>query len=137
MRANSLCKPRVSRFCCAHSHAYDSRLRAAVYADAVSALEDRIGHPVMSRNIAAGRAIHPDVCGPSALASLVRIGKEGCALLAEAGPADDINAWTEDTVYASTDTGAPMPTVGERRPQTRTPVPSWLADPPERVGRGC
>ena len=73
MRANSLCKPRVSRFCCAHSHAYDSRLRAAVYADAVSALEDRIGHPVMSRNIAAGRAIHPDVCGPSALASLVSI----------------------------------------------------------------
>jgi len=119
-------------------YAYDSRLRAAVYADAVEALERRVCRGVMSRNIAAGRQIHPSVGGPSALVSLMRIGREGRELLAEAGPADEVNAWTEERVFASTDTGAPTPARGRgagARPSA--PPPSWLVDPPERVERGC
>ena len=88
------------------AYAFDSTARAYVYADRVQRLEAKLGRPVMARNIAAGRAIHPLFSGAGARFTLIRMGRAGCTILAEAGPADPINDWTEERVYASTETGA-------------------------------
>ena len=61
----------------------------------------------MSRNIAAGRAVHPLIAGSAAIITMQRVGPGGCAILAEAGPPDPINRWTEVRVFASTEVDAP------------------------------
>ena len=86
--------------------AFDSTARAHVYADGVQRLESELGRPVMARNIAAGRAVHPLFSGAGARFTLIRMGRAGCTILAEAGPADPINDWTEERVFASTEAGA-------------------------------
>ena len=108
-------------------------MRAALYADAVDALEAEAGRSLMSRNIAAGRALHPLAAGAGAVVSMRRMGPEGCAILAEAGPVDPINRWTEERVFASTEVDAP----------TVTPM-RWAGQPVDRNGvpimepeRGC
>ena len=88
------------------AYAFDSTARAHVYADGVQRLESELGRPVMARNIAAGRAVHPLFSGAGARFTLIRMGRAGCTILAEAGPADPINDWTEERVFASTEAGA-------------------------------
>ena len=108
------------------AYAHDSQLRADLYAKAVEALEVAQGGTLlMSRNVAAGRASHPSVAGRSAFVSMQRIGAKGCVILAEAGPADPINRWTEERVFASTDVDAPMP------------MPAAVLANPNEPDRGC
>jgi len=108
--------------------AHDSRLRASLYSEAVERVERQTGRASMSRNIAAGRAIHPVAAGRAAYASLRRLGVEGCTILAEAGPADSINRWTDTIVYASTDVDAPSTPALRAAPATLEP---------EQSERGC
>ena len=114
------------------AYAYDTRLRARIFADGMEALEGRLQRRVaMSRNIAALRSIHPFVAGATGLLSLRRMGVEGCALLAEAGPADPVNRWTEQLVFASTETDVPTKPIPTPRV---APAVEPAETPPER---GC
>jgi len=118
------------------AYAHDARVRAHVFSHAVDELERAKGRPVMSGNVAAARALHPSTAGASAMFSLCRMGWEGCSILAEAGPADPINRWTEELVYASTETTAPAPQPAKTRTETsavREALPSVLKEPE----RGC
>lgn len=117
------------------TYAHDARVRAHVYSEAVSRLEGELGEPVMERNIARGRALHPSVAGASARASLFRMGLEGCTILAEGGPPDDINRWAEELVFASTDTNAPE-SRHQRPPAPPPSATSWL-QPYREPERGC
>ena len=102
--------------------AHDATVRACAYTDAVEALERQTGRARMARNVAASRALHPAIVGlPRSLPTLRRMGIEGCTILAEAGPADDINRWTKQLVFASTDANAPEPSQPAAAPAVREP----------------
>ena len=88
------------------SHAHDSQLRAELWRNELQRIaEEEEGarvNPAL-RNIALARSLHPSLAGTSSLFTLQRLSPRFRSAIAECGPDDGINRWTDRRVYASTD----------------------------------